>query len=291
MTKSTGSEAFRSRRTCEPLARELTAPACPATQWALHRERAVERRDAVAESAQTAALEQRRLRRWRRRCTCNGPQSRSTRKSERTERWGTLFGLRQTCAYRPPMTSIAVIGSGTSARRSGRRGGALNGRLVIARRATSAPSACIARTCTPGSPPRARLARAFNTLGFEMFADPTVGARWRDRFWCEPKDAGVEQLIADVGLRPVRVGDIDAIDVDGVGRLWPTRVIRAGSQPCDRRRSRRARVARRVSRSRSRVSAAPDRRRRQTADDLPNAYRRDATSRPGPAGRARRTRR
>ena len=153
MTKSTGSEAFRSRRTCEPLARELTAPACPATQWALHRERAVERRDAVAESAQTAALEQRRLRRWRRRCTCNGPQSRSTRKSERTERWGTLFGLRQTCAYRPPMTSIAVIGSGTSARRSGRRGGALNGRLVIARRATSAPSACIARTCTPGFAP------------------------------------------------------------------------------------------------------------------------------------------
>jgi hypothetical protein len=94
-----------------------------------------------------------------------------------------------------------------------------------------------------------------------MFADPTVGARWRDLFWCGPKDAGVEQLIADVGLRPVRVGDIDAIDVDGVGRLWPTRVIRAGSQPCDRRRSRRARVARRVSRSRSRFSAAPDRRR------------------------------
>ena len=59
-----------------------------------------------------------------------------------------------------------------------------------------------------------------------MFADPTVGARWRDLFWCGPKDAGVEQLIADVGLRPVRVGDIDAIDVDGVGRLWPTRVIR-----------------------------------------------------------------
>lgn len=49
-----------------------------------------------------------------------------------------------------------------------------------------------------------------------MFADP--GARWRDLFWCGPKDAGVEQLIANVGLRPVRVGDIDAIDVDGVGR-------------------------------------------------------------------------
>ena len=36
-------------------------------------------------------------------------------------------------------------------------------------------------------------------------------------------------LIADVGLRPVRVGDIDAIDVvDGVGRLWLTLVFRGG---------------------------------------------------------------
>jgi hypothetical protein len=39
----------------------------------------------------------------------------------------------------------------------------------------------------------------------------------------------VEQLIADVGLRPVRVGDIDAIDVvDGAGRLWLTLVFRQG---------------------------------------------------------------
>jgi hypothetical protein len=66
-----------------------------------------------------------------------------------------------------------------------------------------------------------------------MFADPTVDVRRpngggevagpllvraQGRRWCGPKDAGVEQLIADVGLRPVRVGDIDAIDIDGVGR-------------------------------------------------------------------------
>jgi len=43
------------------------------------------------------------------------------------------------------------------------------------------------------------------------------------------EDAGVEQLVADVGLRPIRVGDIDAIDVvDGVGRLWLTLVFRQG---------------------------------------------------------------
>jgi 8-hydroxy-5-deazaflavin:NADPH oxidoreductase len=79
------------------------------------------------------------------------------------------------------------------------------------------------------SAPGARFARAFNTLGFEVFANPSVGGEAADLFWCGPEDAGVEELIADVGLRPVRVGDIDAIDVvDGVGRLWMTLVFRQG---------------------------------------------------------------
>jgi 8-hydroxy-5-deazaflavin:NADPH oxidoreductase len=79
------------------------------------------------------------------------------------------------------------------------------------------------------SAPGARFVRAFNTLGFEVFADPSIGGAVADLFWCGPEDAGVEQLIADVGLRPVRVGDIDAIDVvDGVGRLWLTLVFRQG---------------------------------------------------------------
>jgi predicted dinucleotide-binding enzyme len=79
------------------------------------------------------------------------------------------------------------------------------------------------------SAPDARFVRAFNTLGFEMFAEPKVGGEVADLFWCGPEDAGVEQLIADVGLRPVRVGDIEAIDVvDGVGRLWLTLVFQRG---------------------------------------------------------------
>jgi predicted dinucleotide-binding enzyme len=79
------------------------------------------------------------------------------------------------------------------------------------------------------SAPGARFVRAFNTLGFEMFADPSFGDEVADLFWCGPDDAGIEQLIADVGLRPVRVGDIDAIDVvDGVCRLWLTLVFRGG---------------------------------------------------------------
>jgi 8-hydroxy-5-deazaflavin:NADPH oxidoreductase len=77
--------------------------------------------------------------------------------------------------------------------------------------------------------PGARFARAFNTLGYELFADPSIGGGVADLFWCGPEDAGVEALIADVGLRPVRVGAIDAIEVvDGVARLWLTLVFRRG---------------------------------------------------------------
>jgi predicted dinucleotide-binding enzyme len=77
--------------------------------------------------------------------------------------------------------------------------------------------------------PGARFARAFNTLGFEMFANPSIGGEVANLFWCGPEDAGLEQLIADVGLEPVRIGDIDAVDVvDGIGRLWLTLVFRQG---------------------------------------------------------------
>jgi len=79
------------------------------------------------------------------------------------------------------------------------------------------------------SAPEARFARAFNTLGFELFAEPTIGGAQADLFWCGPEDAGVERLIRDVGLSPVRVGDLDKIDVvDGVARLWITLVFQQG---------------------------------------------------------------
>ena len=81
--------------------------------------------------------------------------------------------------------------------------------------------------------PDARFVRAFNSLGYELFAEPSIGGSVADLFWCGPEDA--EALLADVGLRPVRVGDIDAVEVvDGVGRLWLTlssgRATRGGSR-------------------------------------------------------------
>jgi predicted dinucleotide-binding enzyme len=80
-----------------------------------------------------------------------------------------------------------------------------------------------------GSAPGARFVRAFNTLGYELFEDPAIDGEVADLFWCGPDDAELEKLLGEVGPRPVRVGDIDLIDVvDGVARLWLTLVFRGG---------------------------------------------------------------
>jgi predicted dinucleotide-binding enzyme len=108
-------------------------------------------------------------------------------------------------------------------------GAALDGRVVIDATNDIGAERLHHADTYEQSAPGAGFVRAFNTLGFELFADPSIGGDVADLFWCGPDDAGVEQLVSDVGLRPVRVGDIDAIDVvDGVGRLWMTLVFRQG---------------------------------------------------------------
>lgn len=72
--------------------------------------------------------------------------------------------------------------------------------------------------------PGAECVRAFNSLGWENFADPDFDGTRADLLWCGPDgDTGalVEQLIADIGLRPVRVGGLDQLPaVDMLARLW-----------------------------------------------------------------------
>ncbi len=72
--------------------------------------------------------------------------------------------------------------------------------------------------------PSARVYRAFNIYGWENYADPMFGGVQADLFYCGPDGesrAVVEQLIADVGMRPIRVGDADQVDVvDSILRRW-----------------------------------------------------------------------
>jgi len=72
--------------------------------------------------------------------------------------------------------------------------------------------------------PQAQLYRAFNSLGWENFAEPNFSGIQADLFYCgpggEPK-AKVEQLISDVGLRPVYLGGSEQVGlVDSIASLW-----------------------------------------------------------------------
>jgi len=74
--------------------------------------------------------------------------------------------------------------------------------------------------------PSARVFRAFNTYGWENFADPVYDGVPGDLFYAGPGGEAqtiVEQLIQDIGLRPVRVGGGDQVGlVDDLLRLWFT---------------------------------------------------------------------
>jgi 8-hydroxy-5-deazaflavin:NADPH oxidoreductase len=75
-------------------------------------------------------------------------------------------------------------------------------------------------------------ARAFNTLGWENFADPVVAGVQADLFYAAEEGRAKEvadRLIADVGLRPVWLGGVDAFDlVDSLTELWFTLAFRRG---------------------------------------------------------------
>ena len=80
--------------------------------------------------------------------------------------------------------------------------------------------------------PRAQLYRAFNILGWENFANPVFNGVQADLFYCGPDGEArqvVEQLIADVGLRPIRLGDVDQVGlVDSLLSIWFTLAQRQG---------------------------------------------------------------
>ena len=78
--------------------------------------------------------------------------------------------------------------------------------------------------------PDALVYRAFNTLGWENFADPRPGS---DLLYCGPdrpeERALVEGLITDIGLGPVYVGGLDQADLlDAMTRLWFALAITQG---------------------------------------------------------------
>jgi predicted dinucleotide-binding enzyme len=111
-------------------------------------------------------------------------------------------------------------------------GGGLAGKILID--ATNNISAspmdqlALLRKAAPESP----LFRAFSNLGWENFAEPEIGGQQLDLFYCGdggPAKAAVEELIGNVGLRPVYIGGFEQAGIiDGLTRLWFALALQQG---------------------------------------------------------------
>jgi hypothetical protein len=109
-----------------------------------------------------------------------------------------------------------------------RHGAALDGKVIVdaANRIGAAlGDQAVMNSLGPieAAAPAAAVYRAFNSLGWENFADPVLNGMQADLLFAGPESHRdhVERLIADVGLRPVYVGDLDKAPlVDAVGALW-----------------------------------------------------------------------
>lgn len=113
-----------------------------------------------------------------------------------------------------------------------RLGSLLDGKLVVDAannvRADHMNSANAAADAAPG----AAYYRVFNSYGWEQIEQPVVDGTPADEFFCGPDGAPratIEQLIGDVGFRPVWVGGPEDVEVvDGLLRLWLTMVVKHG---------------------------------------------------------------
>ena len=71
--------------------------------------------------------------------------------------------------------------------------------------------------------PEAKLIRAFNALGWENFEVPLINGVQIDLFYCGHAGSRTvtDQLVADIGLHPIYIGDLDlAAVLDGMTRMW-----------------------------------------------------------------------
>lgn len=103
--------------------------------------------------------------------------------------------------------------------------GALDGKIVIdATNNVRGPGPLSAVPEVARAAPGARVYRAFNSIGWENIAQPRYGQLIADLIYCGPQGAARERvagLIADIGFRPIYVGDLSQLEVvDSLTRLW-----------------------------------------------------------------------
>jgi 8-hydroxy-5-deazaflavin:NADPH oxidoreductase len=107
-------------------------------------------------------------------------------------------------------------------------GPALDGKVVIDATNRMGQAEVNNHSAISAAAPGAHYARAFNTLGWENFADPVPGA---NLFFAADEGARsvTEELISAIGLEPAYLGDSSALGtVDGLLPLWFALVQQGG---------------------------------------------------------------
>ncbi|UCC53486.1 MAG: NAD(P)-binding domain-containing protein [Anaerolineaceae bacterium] len=110
--------------------------------------------------------------------------------------------------------------------------GDLDGKIIVDATNSTGQPEMHNMTLLEGTLPKAEVFRAFNTLGWENFAQPMFGEERADLFYCgaagDARDS-MDELISDVGLRPIYVGGTEMAPLlDNLTRLWFTLVFAEG---------------------------------------------------------------
>jgi len=137
---------------------------------------------------------------------------------------GTLAGVEEAVAGAEAV--LFAIPGGAMAATVASLGAALDGKLVIDATNNIGASPVNSVAAIAAAAPNAGVYRAFNIYGFENFAEPVLGGVQADLFYAGTDGAmrqKAEQLITDVGLRPVWLGGPGHAElVDQFLRIWFT---------------------------------------------------------------------
>jgi predicted dinucleotide-binding enzyme len=129
-----------------------------------------------------------------------------------------------TAALLPAEVVLFAIPGMAMAALVGELGVALDGKLVIDATNQFGQPVMNAIATIQAAAPQAIVYRAFNSIGAENMAEPIIDGVQADLLYAGPDGAGrllIEQLISDLGLRPIRVGDLAQVGlVDSLGALW-----------------------------------------------------------------------
>lgn len=151
----------------------------------------------------------------------NGKNAQSLR-SELGER-AKIGTIAEALSSNPDVVFIAIPGTAMESTIA-QYASQLDGRIIIDSTNRMGASTMNSFASLQQHTPNARIYRAFNTYGYENFANPEFDGIQADLFFCGTEGdsrATVEQLISEVGLRPVYLGGVGQVGiVDGIAGIW-----------------------------------------------------------------------